>query len=48
MPVSYCFDNCRFIVQTEIREHETSCFVPLSQIVLAAGDFSGSIQILEL
>ena len=31
VPVSYSFDYCSFVVQFEIREHDTSSFVLLSQ-----------------
>ena len=31
VPESYCVDYCSFVVQSEVREHDTSTFVPFAQ-----------------
>ena len=46
--VPHKFDYLSFVVYFEMREHDTSTFVLLSQIVLAICGFVVSIQILEL
>ena len=51
VPGPYCFDYCRYIVQPEVREHESSssvllsqdCFYSLGSFVLPAAVFMGGM-----
>lgn len=34
-PLPYCFDDCSFVIQSEVRKHDSSSFVLVSEDVLA-------------